>query len=396
MLPAACAARLGLRCVLILKKRGVTDRKGNLVLDDIFGAQVEFMDTDSYEDIYAEMRERCEVLASQGHKGYIIPVGGSTALGAVGCSKTEEYAGPELILRYAENQPEDYPTSKAAKAFAELVAQRTGGRVKVLVYSGAELGAEQSVIQQMQFGGVDFSRVSLSQLAEYEPELSVLQLPYLYSDAEQMWRVLDGSIGDEFLAMLDGMDLVGLSWFDAGVRSFYTREKVTGLDDLQGLTIRVQESDMMSDMITALGAKPAQVVYSKVYAALHNAEIDGAENNWPSYEVMGHYEVAPFFLKDEHTRVPEVQLASPAVMEKLAALDESFPEVIRACARESAQKERELWAQREANAEQNMRKRGICVTELDEAEKARFRAAVQPMYDRFRSHAKLIQRIRES
>ena len=154
---------------------------------------------------------------------------------------------------------------------------------------------------------------------------------------QQMWRVLDGSIGDEFLAMLDGMDLVGLSWFDAGVRSFYTREKVTGLDDLQGLTIRVQESDMMSDMITALGAKPAQVVYSKVYAALHNAEIDGAENNWPSYEVMGHYEVAPFFLKDEHTRVPEVQLASPAVMEKLAALDESFPEVIRACARESAQ-----------------------------------------------------------
>ena len=298
------------------------------------------------------------------------------ALAVTGCAAQPASSEQEkpLILRYAENQPEDYPTSKAAKAFAELVAQRTDGRVKVLVYSGAELGAEQSVIQQMQFGGVDFSRVSLS----------------------QMWRVLDGSIGDEFLAMLDGMDLVGLSWFDAGVRSFYTREKVTGLDDLQGLTIRVQESDMMSDMITALGAKPAQVVYSKVYAALHNAEIDGAENNWPSYEVMGHYEVAPFFLKDEHTRVPEVQLASPAVMEKLAALDESFPEVIRACARESAQKERELWARREANAEQNMRKRGICVTELDDAEKARFRAAVQPMYDEFSAQQELIDRIQKS
>ena len=212
-----------------------------------------------------------------------------------GHQPVQDEPGAELILRYAENQPEDYPTTQAALAFADLVAQRTDGRVKVLVYSGGELGAEQSVIQQMQFGGVDFSRVSLSQLAEYEPELSVLQLPYLYSDAQQMWRVLDGGIGDEFLAMLDGMDLVGLSWFDAGVRSFYTREKVTGLDDLQGLTIRVQESDMMSDMITALGAKPAQVVYSKVYAALHNAEIDGAENNWPSYEVMGHYEVAPLF-----------------------------------------------------------------------------------------------------
>ena len=322
------------------------------------------------------------------------------ALGALtGCTAPEPTAAepqPELILRYAENQPEDYPTTKAALAFAEMVAQRTDGRVKVVVYSGGELGGELSVIEQMQFGGIDFARVSLSQLAGLLENLSVLQLPYLYEDAKQMWRVLDGSIGDEFLAMLDGMDLVGLSWFDAGVRSFYTREKVTGLDDLQGLTIRVQESDMMSDMITALGAKPAQVVYSKVYAALHNAEIDGAENNWPSYEVMGHYEVAPFFLKDEHTRVPEVQLASPAVMEKLAALDESFPEVIRACARESAQKERELWARREADAEQNMRKLGICVTELDEAEKARFRAAVQPMYDEFSAQQELIDRIQKS
>ena len=320
-------------------------------------------------------------------------------LAATGCKAQQAEADEpqaELILRYAENQPEDYPTTQAALAFADLVAQRTDGRVKILVYSGGELGAEQSVIQQMQFGGIDFSRVSLSQLAEYAPELSVLQLPYLYSDASQMWRVLDGEIGNEFLTGLDQMDLTGLSWFDAGVRSFYTREKVTCLADLQGLTLRVQESDMMSDMIKALGADPVQVVYSKVYAALHNAEIDGAENNWPSYEAMGHYEVAPYFLKDEHTRVPEIQLASPAVMDKLAELDESYPELVRTCARESARVERRLWAQQEAQSEQNMRQYGICVTELDEAEKARFRAAVQPLYDAFSAQSELIERIRTS
>lgn len=223
----------------------------------------------------------------------VLALAACTALGAVGCSKTEEYNGPELILRYAENQPEDYPTTQAALAFADLVAERTEGRVKVVVYSGGELGAEQSVIEQMQYGGIDFARVSLSQLAEYLPALSVLQLPFLYTDAPQMWRVLDGEIGDEFLSGLGAMDLVGLSWFDAGVRSFYTREKVETLADLAGLTLRVQESDMMSEMILDLGAEPAQVVYSRVYAALHNAEIDGAENNWPSYEAMGHYEVAP-------------------------------------------------------------------------------------------------------
>ena len=320
------------------------------------------------------------------------------ALAVTGCTAQSASSQQEkpLILRYAENQPEDYPTSKAAKAFAELVAQRTGGRVKVLVYSGAELGAEQSVIQQMQFGGVDFSRVSLSQLAECEPELSVLQLPYLYSDAQQMWRVLDGSIGDEFLAMLDGMDLVGLSWFDAGVRSFYTRQKVTCLAELQGLRLRVQESDTMSMMVSALGADPVQVVYSQVYAALHNGQIDGAENNWPSYEAMGHYEVAPYFLKDEHARVPELQLASEAAMEKLAELDERFPDIIRTCGKESALTERRLWAEREASAEKHMREWGVEVTTLSAAEKARFRAAVEPMYAAFEEQSRLIQRIREA
>ena len=320
------------------------------------------------------------------------------ALAVTGCTAQSASSQQEkpLILRYAENQPEDYPTSKAAKAFAELVAQRTGGRVKVLVYSGAELGAEQSVIQQMQFGGVDFSRVSLSQLAEYEPELSVLQLPYLYSDAQQMWRVLDGSIGDEFLAMLDGMDLVGLSWFDAGVRSFYTRQKVTCLAELQGLRLRVQESDTMSMMVSALGADPVQVVYSQVYAALHTGQMDGAENNWPSYEAMSHYEVAPYFLRDEHTRVPEIQLASIPAMEKMAALDPTFPDILRSCARESALIERTLWAEQEEGAEQEMLARGIVVSEVSRDEKQIFRAAVQPLYDQFADQSELIARIQNS
>ena len=326
----------------------------------------------------------------------VLALAACTALGAVGCSKTEEYTGPELILRYAENQPEDYPTTQAALAFADLVAERTEGRVKVVVYSGGELGAEQSVIEQMQYGGIDFARVSLSQLAEYVPALSVLQLPYLYEDASQMWRVLDGSIGDDFLAMLDEMDLVGLSWFDAGVRSFYTREKVTDLEQLQGLTLRVQESDMMSEMITDLGAEPVQVVYSQVYAALRNGQIDGAENNWPSYDAMGHYEVAPYFLQDEHTRVPEIQLASTAAIEKLEALDPSYPEVLRTCARESARTERRLWAEREARSEKELREWGVEVTTLPDAEKQKFRAAVQPLYDRFADQAELLERIKES
>ena len=328
----------------------------------------------------------------------LLAAAGVAALGLCGCLRKEETGAqlPELILRYAENQPEDYPTTQAALAFAQLVEQQTGGRVKVVVYSGGELGAEQSVIQQMQFGGIDFARVSLSPLAGYIPELSILQLPYLYKDADQMWRVLDGSIGDEFLGMLDQMDLVGLSWFDAGVRSFYTREKVTTLEQLQKLTIRVQESDMMSGMIKDLGAKPVQLAYSQVYAALHNGQIDGAENNWPSYQTMGHYEVAPYFLQDEHTRVPEIQLASIAAMEKLEELDPAFPEILRDCARQSARTERNLWAKRETDSEQELRRWGVEVTVPSKEEKKKFRAAVQPLYDRFEQQAEILERIRNT
>ena len=118
------------------------------------------------------------------------------ALPVAGCGHqpVQEQQGAELILRYAENQPEDYPTTQAALAFADLVAQRTDGRVKVLVYSGGELGAEQSVIQQMQFGGIDFSRVSLSQLRLryriFLRPLSCGSAPGVFRRFEQLFRKL--------------------------------------------------------------------------------------------------------------------------------------------------------------------------------------------------------------
>ena len=153
---------------------------------------------------------------------------------------------------------------------------------------------------------------------------------------------------------------------------------------------------MMSEMITDLGAEPVQVVYSQVYAALRNGQIDGAENNWPSYDAMGHYEVAPYFLQDEHTRVPEIQISSRAAQEKLAALDASFPAIVQECARESAQLERRLWAQREAQAEADLRAWGVEVTLLSDAEKQKFRDAVQPLYYQFSEQAEMIRRIQQA
>lgn len=301
---------------------------------------------------------------------------------------------PDLILRYAENQPEGYPTTQAAHTFSELVAERTHGRVEVRVYSNGELGSETSIIEQMEYGGIDFSRISVMSLGEFVPEVYVLQLPFLYEDADHMWRVLDGAIGDVFLDSIDrSIGLTGLAWFDAGVRHFYTTAPITSLEELQGLRIRVADSALMEDLMIALGAVPVPLEYDDVYSALAKGEIDGAENNWPSYEYTGHAEVAKYMLLDGHTRIPELMLASAEALEKLAALDQTFPDIIRDCAEEAEQLERQLWKEQEARSEEDLVREGVTAITLSEEELQRFRQAAAPIYDQFSGQKALIARI---
>lgn len=287
---------------------------------------------------------------------------------------------PEFIFTYAENQSESYPTSQGAKYFAQLVEERTGGRIKILVYTGGELGREADIITQMRYGGVDFARISLSQLAVVDDKLNVLQMPYLYDNAEHMWSVLDGEIGNSFLKEIGRYDLVGLSWYDAGCRNFYTTTSVNTLEDMQGLTIRVQQSDLMIDMVNSLGATAAPLSYEEVYSALQLGTIDGAENNWPSYEDTGHCDVAKYLLEDEHTRVPEMQLCSANTWKLLSEADK---DIIKECALESAIYERDLWAEREDSSKESAIRTGVVVSQLPPEEKERFRELMAPVYEKY-------------
>ncbi|MBT9777787.1 DctP family TRAP transporter solute-binding subunit [Clostridium sp. MCC353] len=288
---------------------------------------------------------------------------------------------PEFVFTYAENQAEDYPTTQGAYKFAELINEKTNGRIQIRVQANGVLGDEKSVCEQLQFGGVDFTRVSLTALAEFVPKLSVLQLPYLYRDADHMWAVLNGEIGEEFMDSLDGSDLVALSWYDAGARNFYNSVRpIEKPEDLKGLKIRVQESEMMKGMIKYLEAVPTPMAYGEVYSALQTGAIDGAENNWPSYESAGHYEVAGYITIDEHSRIPELQLVSRHTWDKLSEEDQAM---IRECAKESAEYEKALWAEREKASEEIVRSSGCEITELTPEEKERFREAVKPMYEEY-------------
>lgn len=298
-----------------------------------------------------------------------------------GCAAEPEQAAPEFVLTYAENQPEGYPTVLAAQRFAELVRERTAGNVIIQIKHSGEFGSESEVLSQMAFGGIDFARVSLAELSDEIPKLNVLQLPFLYKDADHMWRILDGEIGEDFLDLFSEAALVGLSWYDAGARCFYTDVKpIRSPADMAGLTVRVQDSQMVMDMVTLMGATPVTFHYGDVSYAFEMDMIDAAENNWPAYQIQEHYRLAKFYTVDEHSRVPEIQLASQRTWD---ALPQQYRDIIASCARESALYQRQLWKEQESRSRAEAIEAGCVEIIPRSAQKDAFRALVQPLYERY-------------
>ena len=297
-----------------------------------------------------------------------------------GCTGREAEVIPEYVLTYAENQPENHPSTMAAHYFADMVKERTAGRIVIQILSDSQLGTQQEILDQIAFGGIDFTRVSLSSLSDELPMLNVLQLPFLYEDADHLWRVLDGPIGDDFLQIFGEAGLVGMSWYDGGARSFYATTPIESAADLRGLHIRVQDSQMMQDMITLLGGVPVNIPYSDVYAAFQTGRIQAAENSWTSYEIHSHHLPAPYYTVDKHTRVPEVQLASGFLWEKLSEEDRA---VILECAQASAQYERTIWTQQEDQARLNALTDGTREIRLEAAAYRELQELVQPLYEKY-------------
>ena len=292
--------------------------------------------------------------------------------------------GGQTVLTLSEVHAEGYPTTLADYEFARLVEERTEGRIKIEVYSGGTLyGEETGSIEALQIGDLAFARVSASPVASYVPALNVIQLPYLYRDGEHMWQVLNSEIGQNMLDEIQasGSGLVGLCYYDAGARNFYTKTPVTCVEDMAGLKIRLQNNAMMVEMVQLLGGNGVTGIGpNDVYSAIQQGTIDGAENNWPTYESMGDYQVAPYFVLDGHTRVPEILLASEAVLE---TLDPADVEIIKECAKETQAYEIEQWALREQSSEEKVTSEGVTVTELSADELAKFQERMTPIYEKY-------------
>jgi tripartite ATP-independent transporter DctP family solute receptor len=289
-----------------------------------------------------------------------------------------------LTLRSADIHPEGYPTLEAVKFMGQLITERTGGRVRIQTFHAAQLGGEKDTIEQTRFGVIDMNRINMAPFNNAIPETNVPSLPFIFRSVAHMRKVMDGAIGESILQSFDGQDLVGLCFYDSGARSFYNSKRpINSLADMKGLKIRVQQSDMFIDLVNALGANATPMPFGEVFAALQTNVIDGAENNWPSFESTRHFEVSKFYSLTEHSMSPEVLVMSKRSFGKLSAADQG---VVRAAAKESVAKMRELWEAREKASEAAVKAKGAVINTV---EKQPFIDAMKPVYDKYVKDAKL-------
>ena len=285
-----------------------------------------------------------------------------------------------IVLRLAETQTETYPATMGAIEFARLVEERTDGRIKIEVFTGGQLGGdEQAILEQVQFGAIDFTRVNFAPMTEFAPILNLLQMPYLFTDADHMHKVIDSEIGKELLDSVEAGNFIGLALYDAGTRNFYNSVRpIKTVEDMKGLKIRTTQSQLIVDMVEALGASATPMAFGEVYSSLQTGVIDGAENNWVSYDQNSHYEVAKYISLDGHTAPPEILVCSKMVFDKLSPEDQ---QILRECAKESELWERGKYGEIEQEAIDKVVAAGSEVNELEDREG--FVKAVEPLYEKY-------------
>jgi tripartite ATP-independent transporter DctP family solute receptor len=293
-------------------------------------------------------------------------------------------ASAQTTLRSTDIHPTDYPTVEAVRHISKLIEERTKGRLKINVFHSAQLGNEKDTIEQTRFGVIDINRINMAPFNNLIPATNVPSLPFIFRSVAHMRTVMDGPIGDALLKEFEKHDLVGLAFYDSGSRSFYNSKRpITKPDDMKGLKIRVQQSDMFVALVAALGANPTPMAFGEVYSALQTGVIDGAENNWPSFESTKHFEVSKFYSLTEHSLSPEVLVMSKKSFDKLSGEDQA---IMKAAAKESVAKMRELWDAREKASEAKVKAGGAVVNAV---EKQPFIDAMKPVYDRFVTDAAL-------
>lgn len=326
------------------------------------------------------------------------PVQNSASQEPAGNENVVSQPSDSLTLKLSNNQPDGNCTTIAVEWFAEQVKERTEGRVNIEVYNNGTLGDAISCLEQAQYGGMDMVKADLSTMTNFVDDYNALMMPYIYKDTQHFWDVHGGDIGMGILRgdKMKEKKLYGLTYYDGGTRCFYnTKKEIHSPDDMKGMLVRVQESELMMSMVESLGAQSVATAYSEVYSALQTGVVDSAENSIVNYLDQSHYEVAPYFVEDHHTRSADILVMSEKTREKISEED---LKIIDDTALESWEYQKELWAEAEEESRQKLLDRGVTITELSPEELSAFQKACEPIWYAYENgkYTELVDRIVEA
>jgi tripartite ATP-independent transporter DctP family solute receptor len=269
------------------------------------------------------------------------------------------------VLRIAHALDVNHPVHVAMEYMQERLEFHSGGEMTLLIYASGQLGSERESLELLQIGSLAMTKVSASSLEAFVPEMKVFSVPYLFSSSSHLWDVLLGDIGKELLDAGVPYYFRGLGYYDAGSRSFYTTEKpVAAPDDLAGMKIRVMNSQSAVNMVNTMGGSATPVSWGELYTALQQGVVDGAENNPPSFYFSKHYEVARYYLLDEHTSIPDVLVFSTRVWDQLSSQEQEW---LSLAAADSVTKQRKLWKAATQHALAEVKKAGVQVMIADKS-----------------------------
>ena len=294
-------------------------------------------------------------------------------------------------IKLAHSLEVSHPVHIAMLYMAEKVKEKSGGKMEIDIYPNSQLGSERESVELLQIGSLGMTKVSAATMESFSPNFKVLSLPYIFKDKAHYYSVLDGKIGEDMLTEGEPYWLRGLTYYDAGSRSFYSNKPIDTPGDLKGMKIRVQASNTAIAMINAFGGAATPISTGEIYTALQQGVVDGAENNPPTFYLARHYEVAKNYSLNEHTMVPDILLISTKVWEDLTPQQQQW---LQEAADESAVVQRKLWQEAEEEALREVKKAGVTVTHPD---KEPFAKIVEPLYETYKNEPEvytLIQRIR--
>ena len=263
--------------------------------------------------------------------------------------------------------------------FATYVEHNTNGAVIIEIQNISDTHQKDELVKMVQTGEIAFARAGIAELSSINPMIGVLNMPFFFENREDMFRVLDGSSGDELLELFVENNLLGLCWFDTGFRNIYTSGKeIKTPSDLAGLKIRVEENPLMMDVFRFLGAFPLPMAADDVAENIQKRIINGAEGTWHSYITSGHYEAAKYYSLIQFMSAPDMLLVNTDVWN---SFNETEKKIIKEAALEMAKVQRESWLAAEQEYEALARAAGCVITEPTPANIQLFADALALVYE---------------